>query len=286
MFNKIMAEYNFRTGRRRHDTTRLTRAARQDRYNIRAAMELSRMGSPDAVCSSLLMTLAGLRDFAIRNQLDDEAREFLQLTIQQIEHSRGQCFQDTAAVYFSRQKRDGYFVEIGTGNGEHLSNTFMLEKQFGWSGILFEPDRRFHESIAERRSAILDERPVFSSDDQVLQFMEVSRAGELSTLSDFRREDGRHRFGACREVRTTTLTSALEHHNAPKTIDYVSIDTEGSEMEVLQGIDFDRYDIRFLTIEHNFVEGKQKALADFLAPHGYRPVLEGFSCQDIWLVKD
>ena len=286
MFKKIMAEINFRSGRRQHDTTKLALAAKQDRYNIRPAIELSRMGSPHAICQSIMLTFAGLRDYCIKNQMEDAAKEFMQLTIQELEHSRGQCFQDIAALYFSLKKQNGYFVEVGTGNGELLSNTFMLEKHFGWQGILFEPDRRFHDSIGQIRSAKLDERPVYSCDDKVLQFLEVTRAGELSTLSEFRREDGRFRFGSMREVKTTSLNSAFSFHNAPKTIDYISIDTEGSEMEVLQGLDFNKYKVGFVTIEHNFVPGKKEALAAYLAPFGFKPVLAEFSCQDVWLVNE
>jgi FkbM family methyltransferase len=286
MFKKIMAEINFRRGRRQQDTAKLALAATQDRYNIRSAMELSKMGSPDAICQSILLTFAGLRDFAINNPLDSAARDFMQLALQELEHSRGQCFQDIAALYFSKKKRSGFFVEVGTGNGELLSNTFMLEKRFGWQGILFEPDRRFHESIGKLRTAKLDERPVYSCDDKVLQFLEVSRAGELSTLSEFRREDGRFRFGSMREVKTTSLNTAFSLHNAPREIDYISIDTEGSELEVLQGLDFNKYKVGFLTIEHNFVAGKKEAFAEFLAPFGFKPVLTEFSNQDIWLVNE
>lgn len=285
MFKKIMAEINFRNGRRQHDTIKLALAAKQDKYNIRPAMELSRLGVPDAICQSILLAFAGLRDYCLKNTLNADAREFLQLTTQLLEQSRGQCFQDVAALFFSGKKQGGYFVEVGTGNGELLSNTYMLEKQSGWNGIVFEPDRRFHESIRGLRSAKLDERPVFSCDDKVLQFLEVTSSGELSTLSEFRREDGRFRSGTMREVKTTTLNSAFRHHSAPKTIDYISIDTEGSELEVLQGLDFNHYNVRFLTIEHNFVPGKKEAIAEYLAPFGFTPVLAEFSSQDIWLVN-
>ncbi len=285
MLRKLKAEYSYRTGRRQKDAKKLSRAATLDRYNIRAAIELARMGSPSAISSSLLLTLAGLRDYAIQHPLDAEASEFLQLAIRELHRSRGQYFQDIAALLFSGSKQAGFFIEIGTGDGESLSNTFLLEKHFGWHGILFEPDRRFHESIARLRTATLDTRPVFSCDDQVMSFLEVTKAGELSTLSNYRREDGRFRYGSCHEVRTTTLNSALTFHNAPTVIDYISIDTEGSEMAVLEGIDFRKYDVRFLTIEHNFVPGKKESLAEFLAPFGYRSVLPEFSAQDIWLVK-
>lgn len=285
MLKKILAEFNFRSGRRHHDTAKLSLAAKQDRYNIRAAIELSRLGSPDALSQSLMLTLAGLRDCAVHHKLDVEARDFIELVGHELENSRGQCFQDIAALYFSGKKRGGYFVEVGTGNGEQLSNTFMLEKCFQWQGILFEPDRRFHQSIGKLRMAKLDDRPAYSCDDKLMEFLEVSNSGELSTLSEFRRADGRSRKGSRHEVRTTTLNSAFKRHDAPRDIDYISIDTEGSELEVLQGLDLNYHNVRFLTIEHNFEENKKEAIQAYLAPFGFRTVLEAFSHMDIWLVR-
>ena len=54
---------------------------------------------------------------------------------------------------------------------------------------------------------------------------------------------------------------------------------------MLKGIDFGRWNLRFLSIEHNYVPGKKEEIARFLAPHGFRPVLEEFSCMDIWLAR-
>ncbi len=286
MFKKLAAEINFRKGRRQGHIPTLKRAAMQDLHNSRAAIELARLGVPENICASLFISLNGLRVFAIKNRFRPEAKELLHLAVSQLEDSRGQFFQDVAALYFSGQKRNGFFVEVGTGDGETHSNTFMLEKQFDWRGILFEPDRRFHAGIRQLRNAVLETRPVYSSDDRTLQFLEVSRAGELSTLADFKREDGRYRTGTAHAVETVTLTTALRLHNAPTDIDYVSIDTEGSELEVLKGFDLDAYNVKFLTIEHNFAPDKKKALADYLRPYGYREVFSEFSYLDIWLLKD
>ena len=86
-------------------------------------------------------------------------------------------------------------------------------------------------------------------------------------------------------MRTITLNSAFKLHDAPRDIDYISIDTEGSELEVLQGLDLNHHNVRFLTIEHNFEENKKEAIQAYLAPFGFRTVLEAFSHMDIWLVR-
>jgi FkbM family methyltransferase len=286
MLKKLRAEYHFRQGRRRRDVSHLHRAVRLDKHNARPAIELGKLGVAEPICASLLLNLSGLREYAIKEEFHQDCQDLLALIISHLGESRGQLFQDVATLWATNGKRDGYFVEVGTGNGEQLSNTYMLEQQFGWSGILFEPDRRFHTNITDKRKAILDKRAVYCEEMQNQPFLEVNDAGQLSTLAGHSRDDGRTRTGQHSMVDTVTLTTALREHGAPNVIDFVSIDTEGSEMEVLKGIDFEQFDIRFLAIEHNFIEGRKNQLNEFLSPHGYREIFPEFSHHDIWLTKD
>src|SRR5690348_10278612 len=62
--------------------------------------------------------------------------------------AHGQLLQDLFAAVATDWKRGGTFVEVGVGNGLDLSNTYLLEKSFGWKGVLVDPDPRFHGSIA------------------------------------------------------------------------------------------------------------------------------------------
>jgi hypothetical protein len=60
------------------------------------------------------------------------------------------------------------------------------------------------------------------------------------------------------KVFTITLTDLLDLANAPKIVDYISIDVEGSELEVLQGLDFSKYDVRMLSIEYENEDNRSK----------------------------
>jgi hypothetical protein len=104
-------------------------------------------------------------------------------------------------------------------------------------------------------------------------------------LEGFKSQDGRIRRGTLYEVETATLDTVLSTAGAPPVIDYISIDTEGSELEVLSGLDLGRWDVRFMSIEHNHVPGKKERIAELLAPHGFVPVFPDFSDMDIWLAK-
>jgi len=85
-------------------------------------------------------------------------------------------------------------------------------------------------------------------------------------------------------VETVSLNNVLEHHKAPKTIDYLSIDTEGSEFQILQALDFDAWTFRVITVEHNYTDQRSK-IYELLTRNGYKRVLENISYMDDWYVK-
>lgn len=284
LLKKLAAEYQFRKGRRDKDIALLQLASSKSQNTNRAAVELAKLGVPDQVCGSLLMNLDTLRTYSDRASLSDDTVEVLQCAIQHLQNSRGKFFQDVAALFFSGKKRNGFFVEVGTGDGERLSNTFMLERSYGWKGVLFEPNRQFGDSIRKCRSAILDCRAAFSCDNKTLNFIENSSAGELSTLSQYA-EDEQVSPQSQYAVDCVTLNTAFEQHRVPSSIDFLSIDTEGSEIDVLSGLDLERYDVKFMVIEHNGDVSKKEKIIKHLASFGYMEVCREVSCIDAWMVK-
>src|SRR5665213_3608674 len=160
--------------------------------------------------------------------------------------SHAQLFQDLLVVFVLKGKRDGYFVEFGATNGSDLSNTLILERDFQWKGILAEPAKGWHAALKTNRKAAIDTRYVWSKTGAHLDFKETE-IGELSTLAelvdkDFNK-DGRVK-GTNYLVESISLNDLLKAHEAPKEIDYMSIDTEGSELPILQAFDFASYDIK------------------------------------------
>ena len=69
--------------------------------------------------------------------------------------SKSQIFQDLFVLYYSGKKKNGFFIEIGGGNGYDLSNTYLLEKKFKWQGIICEPNTTLQKKILKLRSAKL-----------------------------------------------------------------------------------------------------------------------------------
>ena len=69
---------------------------------------------------------------------------------------------------------------------------------------------------------------------------------------------------------TITLNDLLEQSNAPLYIDYLSLDTEGSELEILKSVDFSRYKFGIIDVEHNFVEPRRSQIRNLLESNGYK----------------
>jgi FkbM family methyltransferase len=184
-------------------------------------------------------------------------------------------------------KRDGFFVEFGAADGVNLSNTFLLERSFGWKGILAEPAMGWHAALRQNRECAVDTRCVWANSGESLEFAETTEP-EYSTVRNMvGLEDGNEAFRAASttyEVASVSLNDLLDEHSAPSCIDYLSIDTEGSEYEILRAFDFTSREVRLITVEHNFDRVRRSHLYDLLTEHGFRRVLEDMSLWDDWYV--
>ena len=217
----------------------------------------------------------------------DKEQAFLAYVLKNFNSAKAQIFQDLFVLFMTNEKRGGYFVEFGATNGVTLSNSYLLEKSFGWNGILAEPARCWHAELRANRNCKIETNCVWESSSERLEFNEVS-AQELSTINVFSESDGRsleRKNGNVYLVETISLNELLEKHNAPYEIDYLSVDTEGSELTILSNFDFSKYKIHIITVEHNFTKEREK-IHDLLRVNGYKRVLEKFSNWDDWYVKN
>ena len=85
-------------------------------------------------------------------------------------------------------------------------------------------------------------------------------------------------------VETISLNDLLAEHGAPREMSYLSIDTEGSELSILEGLDFARYKFKVITVEHNFVKESRDGIKRLLESHGYVRKYEHISLFDDWYV--
>jgi FkbM family methyltransferase len=219
-------------------------------------------------------------DSAIPSNMAKKATNFFSL-------SKAQLHQDLIALIFSDFKTGGFFVEFGATDGRRFSNTHLLEKSFNWNGILAEPGRNWHSSLRVNRSAIIETRCVWKTSGESLEFNETA-VGELSTLEMFSSGDmhaDARLSGNRYYVDTISLEDLLKINDAPQHVDYLSIDTEGSEFEILSNFDFGKYSFGFITCEHNFTQSREQVF-ELLTANGYVRVLENMSQFDDWYLHN
>jgi FkbM family methyltransferase len=253
IFNRLLAAFNLRV-------------VRSDQY-FNTAFRLTRMIE---IGRELHLELA-----CLANQLN--FRDLIQKSYSQIN-------QDVFVISQLKGIRSGFFVEFGATDGVSLSNTYQLEKGFDWNGILVEPGRNWKEKLAVNRGCHKDFRCVTAKSGDMVQFME-STSPELSTIQGFEYIDENQRE-IIRDyyVETISLEDLLDAYKAPQIIDYLSIDTEGSEFLILENFNFDKYGFKVITCEHNFTENREKILK-LLTKNGYKRVWSEFTQFDDWYVN-
>lgn len=196
-----------------------------------------------------------------------------------VETSDSQFLQDVFCLLLNKGKRNGFFVEFGACDGLLISNTVLLERKFGWTGILSEPSRHWQESIRKNRNCTIDNRCVWKETGKLIEFAEFKNddystqsgilqtsESELSVLSSY-------------QVETISLDDLLKIHNAPSHIDFISIDTEGSEFEILKAFSFSKYSFGFAAIEHKTLE-TEEPIKKLLEANGYKQVFRSISGHD------
>ncbi|MEM9226902.1 MAG: FkbM family methyltransferase [Verrucomicrobiota bacterium] len=172
----------------------------------------------------------------------------------------------------------GYFIEVGANDGLSQSNTYYLEKIRHWNGVLIEPvPEYYYRCRSERNSTVVQAALV--ANDHLDHSVKLSQDGLMSILTDSADYNGSTRLI---EVKARTLTSILKEADAPQSIDFFSLDVEGYEMQVLNGLDLKQYQPRFLMAElkQNYDEVNSYLLDHFdflkqLSHHDYLYIWRG-----------
>jgi len=239
----------------------------------------------DEFLQNTMLNLVDYRNNSRQFSTSDDFK-FIDYCLNNLHHSRAQLLQDLFVLYTLGERPNGFFVEFGATDGLDLSNSYQLEKRFLWHGVLAEPARCWREKLLRNRNCIIDTRCVWERTGETLEFNEVS-APEYSTINAFSGHDNHAQtrtLGDIYQVKTISLNDLLAEHSAPRVIDYMSVDTEGSELRILSAFDFSRHEVQTLTVEHNYTADRERIHA-LLASKGFRRVFEKFSRWDDWYVR-
>lgn len=184
--------------------------------------------------------------------------------------SKSELGQDYFAALVHQFSEKGFFVEFGAADGVGHSNSFALEKALGWDRLLAEPVCRYESSVRENRSVNLCTKCVAARSGERVTFYEreVAMLSSVDQNFDSLLDGKLNKIVNSYDVDTISLEEMLEEYNAPKVIQDMSIDTEGAEYELVSALNFGKYQINTLTVEHNFSAARQK-ISEFLEKNGF-----------------
>jgi FkbM family methyltransferase len=190
---------------------------------------------------------------------------------------------------FFKGRRDGVFLDIGAYDGETFSNSLFFEETMGWRGLCVEPLPSAFARLASRRKAICENVALADFEGRA-EFIDCDAGVDQKMLSGLAAHfDQRHvqrleqvaTNASSIEVPVTKLSTLLDRHGM-RQIDLCSLDTEGSEMAIVEGLDLERFNISVFTIENNYAESP---LRDLMARKGYEFVAR-LQWDDVFKRKD
>lgn len=192
---------------------------------------------------------------------------------------KGEYLQDCWVVFELEHKHHGYFVDFGATNGVDASNTYLLERSYHWDGIVCEPGQSYYSELAKNRSCSIDNRIVWDQSNVEIEFLELDESYLSGAKIDSIHRDSKTKSYL---VPTVTLSDLLDEHKAPKQVDLISIDVEGSEYRILSKFFEDgKYASKLLIVEHNWRSDSWK-LRQLLEDNGYEIKFEELSERDYW----
>jgi len=166
----------------------------------------------------------------------------------------------------------GFYVEIGANDGINLSNTYLLEKN-GWKGICVEPIPSVYEELKKNRpNSYCCNKAVYHTSGLTVDFDICNSYSLLSGISDsldtYKKHIDENKTSI--QVETISLNDLLHKVYAPKFIEYLSIDTEGSEYDILKAFDFTKHKFGIIHVEHNYAEPRRTNIRVLLESVGYK----------------
>ncbi len=171
--------------------------------------------------------------------------------------SYAQNFEDVMTARLFDQGHRGFYIDIGAAHPVYLSVTCHFYNK-GWTGVNVEPTQRFHSLLCEARPKDINLQIAIGRDRRRANLFEIPEFAENSTLDP----DVAAKLALAdlpsvtREVDVITLAELCDKYAADRTIDFMKIDVEGGELDVLTGGNWEKYRPRLLIVEATEVNSR------------------------------
>jgi FkbM family methyltransferase len=183
--------------------------------------------------------------------------------------------EDTAVLNYFKDKKYGFYVDVGCYHPTHRNNTYLLHRQ-GWSGVNIDTSQFSIDLFNYMRPKDFNYNCAISNKNEVIKLFYQKEFSQLSTTERDQAETVFQGNIKEKEVQAFTLDEILDRDKFKDIkIDFLDIDVEGADLKVLEGLSFDKFKPELVCVEIHAKEIKQSDVYKFLIKKNYELLWSG-----------
>jgi len=183
--------------------------------------------------------------------------------------------EDTVVINYFKDKKNGFYVDVGCYHPTHRNNTYLLHKQ-SWSGVNIDTSEFSIDLFNHMRPKDLNYSYAISNRNEIIKLFFQKELSQLSTTESDQAKNVFQGDIKEKEIQAFTLDEILNRGKFKNNkIDFLDIDVEGADLKVLEGLSFDIYKPELVCIEIHAKEIKQSDIYKFLDDKNYELIWSG-----------
>ena len=183
--------------------------------------------------------------------------------------------EDTVVINYFKDKKNGFYVDVGCYHPTHRNNTYLLHKQ-SWSGVNIDTSEFSIDLFNHMRPKDLNYSYAISNRNEIIKLFFQKELSQLSTTESDQAKNVFQGDIKEKEIQAFTLDEILNRGKFKNNkIDFLDIDVEGADLKVLEGLSFDIYKPELVCIEIHAKEIKQSDIYKFLDDKNYELISSG-----------
>ncbi len=183
--------------------------------------------------------------------------------------------EDTAVLNYFKDKKNGFYVDVGCYHPIHRNNTYLLHKQ-NWSGINIDTSQFSIDLFNYMRPKDLNYSCAISNKNESIKLFYQKEISQLSTTESVQAKTVFQGNIKEKEIQAFTLDEILNRDKYKDTkIDFLDIDVEGADFKVLEGLSFEKFKPKLICVEIHDKEVKQSKIYNFLTNKNYELIWSG-----------
>jgi len=183
--------------------------------------------------------------------------------------------EDTAILNYFKDKKNGFYVDVGCYHPIHRNNTYLLHKQ-GWNGVNVDTSEFSIDLFNHARPKDLNYYCAISDKNENIKLFYQKELSQLSTTEKSQAENVFQGSIKEKEIQAFTLDEILSRDKYRNSkIDFLDIDVEGADLKVINGLSFDKFKPELVCIEIHEKEVKQSEIYKFLVDKKYELIWSG-----------